>query len=330
MFKGKKLLIAAGKEKVFREDVIEVLKCVKSIKETFEKRRFLTDIFYIQKKDFTNPLNVISTISKFKPLCVFNLFEGFSNDSQKEIDFVKILEKVKVPFTGNTSYTLDICRNKQKVKDILKKNNISVPQGILVKKTGDWENEKFDPPLFIKPCCEDASLGIDEKSLVEKKENIYEIIQGKLRKFPEGVIIEEFIHGKEYSVGLLGSYPYEVLGISVIDYTNYNYFSPFMSYKSKWNKKSQEFKILLPSNKEKINKGLKKRIIDISLRAGSILRCYGYFRVDLREKNGELFVLDINPNPDINIDSGFMKQAYNKGYTYQDIIEKIINFTLVS
>lgn len=327
MTKEKKILIAVGKEKISRKDTVEVLKCVNYVKQSLEKMRFSTDILHIEKKDFNNLKNITSIILDFNPDYVFNLFEGFSADSQKEIGFVKLLERIKISFTGNLSYTLNICRNKQKTNSILRKNQIFVPLGFLVKRLSDLDNKKPDFPLFIKPCFEDASLGIDEKSLIERKEDLYKIIKNKLRKFPHGLIVEEFISGKEYNVGLLGNYPYELLGISVLDYKKYKNFSPFMCYTSKWKKDSQKFKSLMPSHKDKMNKALQKKIIDISIKAGNILRCRGYFRVDLREKNGEFFVLDINPNPDINIDSGFMKQAYRKGYTYEKVIEKIIGFT---
>lgn len=327
MPKEKKILIAVGKEKISRKDTLEVLKCVNSVKKSLEKMEFTTDILLIEKKDFNDLQNILNIILDFNPDCIFNLFEGFSDDSQKEIEFVKLLERIKIPFTGNFSYTLNICRNKQKTKSILRKNQIFVPVGFLVKKSRDLNNKKLNFPLFIKPCFEDASLGIDEKSLIEKKEDIYRIIKNKLRKFPHGLIVEEFISGKEYNVGLLGNYPYELLGISILNYKKYKNFSPFMCYTSKWKKDSQKFKSLIPAYKNKMNKVLQKKIIDISIKAGDILKCRGYFRVDLREKNGELFVLDINPNPDINIDSGFMKQAYMRGYTYEKVIEKIISFT---
>ena len=138
--------------------------------------------------------------------------------------------------------------------------------------------------------------------------------------------MEEFISGKEYNVGLIGNFPYKILGISVTDYSQYKSFSPFLSYSAKWDSNTPEFKKIVPVVNDPIAPGLRKRIIDSAIKAGEVLNCRNYFRVDLRQQGNELFVLDVNPNPDINQDSGFIKQAFYKGYTYGEIIEKIINF----
>lgn len=324
----KKILIAVVKENTSRGDVKGSLLCRNSIIKVLAKKGIPAETLWIKLADFKNLKKLKEKILKSNPRAVFNLFEGFGNDSQKEIIFANLLEKTGIPHTGNSAGTLNLCLNKAAAKEILNKNNIPVPKGIFVKNIKDLKQNPVSFPVFIKPCFEDASVGIDSDSLVVNEENIYKIINKKLKKFPEGLIVEEFMPGREYNAGFLGNFPYELVGVSTINYAEHNKFSPFLTYSSKWEEKTQEYKKIIPSLKEKISEKLKKEIIKTASRAGKLFGCKGYFRVDFRQRNGKLFLLDVNPNPDINTDSGFMKQAYHKGYTYEETIEKIIRFAV--
>ncbi|MCM8756818.1 MAG: ATP-grasp domain-containing protein [Candidatus Omnitrophica bacterium] len=327
MTSNRVLLITISGEKRNKKDVKGAWQCKRSLEEVFLKKGLKFTEIILNKRDFENRDNLKKKILNKEPACIFNLFEGFSGDSYKEAEFVEILEELGVPFTGNNYYALKTCLNKAKVKEVLKKEGIPTPNGLFVREIKDVSFKDLLFPVFIKPCFDDASIGIDRDSLVKDRHLIEKVLVKKLRAHPQGLIVEEFIPGKEYNVGFLGDYPYELLGISVIDYSKYKDFTPFLTYNSKWEEDSEEYKILIPSCNEKIDEDLKKKILNISLRAGKILGCRSYFRIDLREKDGKLFVLDINPNPDINKDSGLMKQAYHKGYTYEDIIEKILIFS---
>ncbi|MBU1367170.1 MAG: ATP-grasp domain-containing protein [Candidatus Omnitrophica bacterium] len=324
MRENRKIVIAAPKENILRQDVQDVVRCKNSIKGILLKQGWVIDDFWVEKKDFQLPKFIKERILNAAPYCVFNLFEGFSDDSEKEAEFARIMEETGVCFTGNPSYSLRICLDKLKVNDILRKNNINIPQGIFTDDSEKLDIEDLRFPVFIKPRFEDASVGIEEDSLVTKRENLNKVVAKRLKNFPRGLLIEEFIPGREFNVGFLGKPPYELAGISVMDYRSHRNLSPFLTYSSKWETSCRAFKILTPSCEEKIDDDLKGKIIDVASRTGKILGCRGYFRVDLREKEGHLFVLDVNPNPDINTDSGFMRQAYHKGYSYRDIVEKIL------
>jgi D-alanine-D-alanine ligase len=182
-------------------------------------------------------------------------------------------------------------------------------------------------PVFIKPRAEDASVGIDKNSLIFSKEKLLSILKPRLNKFPAGLLVESFLPGEEYSVAFAGNGPYEILGISVINYSLYKGLLPFLTYASKWEKKAREFKKIQPSRNAEIDKDLKRRIVSISKKAANALGCKGYFRVDLRTKKGKVFIIDVNPNPDINEDSGYIKTACQKGYDYAGIIGKIIQLS---
>ncbi|MFH1767635.1 MAG: ATP-grasp domain-containing protein [Candidatus Omnitrophota bacterium] len=318
-----KIFIAINGEAFSRKDSSDALRCQRAVKEALVCKGFFVDSLFLEPEDFIGKERLKERLARLDPFCVFNLFEGFEDDSSKEAEFAEVLEDCEVDFTGSSSLALRLCLNKGEAKNICRSRSIAVPPGWIVRKMADAKQIKLQYPLFIKPLSEDASLGIDCDSLLAEESGLRGVLEEKLDVFPAGLIVEEFISGKEYSVALMGDYPYEIMGISVMDYSKHKNLEPFFAYKAKWEDSSDQFKILTPSLTEDMEKGLRDKIIDTSVRAGRALGCRNYFRVDLRQRGGEIFVIDINPNPDINRDSGFMKQAYFKGYTYEDVIEKI-------
>ncbi len=324
MAKKHTILITLAKENTGRKDISDVLRCKKSICKILSQKKTRPKVLFVKRDDFNAAQKLKKTILNKKPSCIFNLFEGFSDEPSKEAEFVKILETLEIPFTGNSSFTLNSCLDKAKAKRILKAKGIKVADGVIVKNIKKIKMPEIKFPVFVKPRFEDASVGINRDSLVFNQGKLLSLLKTRLNEFPAGLLVESFLPGKEYSVAFLGNGPYEVLGISTIDYSRYKKLPHFLTYASKWDKMAGEFKKILPYSNARIGKKL-KIIINKAQKAATALGCRGYFRVDLREKNGYVFVIDVNPNPDINCDSGYIKQACKKGYSYAGIIEKIIN-----
>lgn len=325
--KKKSILIVLAKENNKRKDISDVLRCGKSIRDVLLKKSIKADIFFVKKNDFDDILKLKKSILNKNPYCLFNLFEGFSDEPFREAEFVKIIETINTPFTGNPSSALRACLDKAKTKNILIKKGVAVARGLVVKNLKNLKIDNLTYPVFVKPCSEDASIGIGNDSLVYCKKELLDVLAKRLKEFPRGLMVEDFLPGEEYSVAFLGNNPYEVLGVSVINYSLYKNLPHFLTYASKWDKKTNEFKKIKPSRGAIIDKNLKKRIINMAAKAAKALGCQGYFRVDLRMKDGKIFVIDVNPNPDINIDSGYAKQAVCSGYSYEEIIEKIIQLS---
>ncbi|HOV28968.1 MAG TPA: ATP-grasp domain-containing protein [Synergistales bacterium] len=319
-----RVLIAVGLERTDRPDVLDTLRCVESVKAVFAGRGLPVEPLYVRSEDFPGLDRVRETILSGSPLKIFNLFEGFSGDSGKEVTFASMLEKLRVPFTGNPSVALEMCLDKAKAKQRLARRGILVPRGVFLQRLegAPWKGLNF--PLFVKPCFEDGSVGVEKDSLIQDAEGIEALLRMKLAGFPRGILLEEFIPGKEFSVGFLGAPPYEVLGVSMIDYSLYSGSLPFLHYGSKWDPQCTEFHEILPVLEEGIAPSLRERLVDTARKAGEALGCRGYFRVDLREREGRLYVLDVNPNPDLNEDSGFARQGRKRGYSYPEVVERIL------
>lgn len=324
-----RILIAVTQEATPRPDVLDNRRCAQSIFDALVAD-YEPMILEVTKYDFKNIPALKARIKSLKPVCVFNIFEGFSDDSLKEANFTRILTSLKIPFTGNGFDAIRTCLDKDYVRQILIQNNICVPRGILVKSAKDIQKINFDFPVFIKPNREDASIGIDNHSLAKDKAHLERYLREKVKNFNGGMVAEEFIPGCEYNCGFLGNSHFELMNVSVIDYVRHSDFKPFLSYDAKWNKAAPEFKTIVPVIDNHLDEGLKDSIIRLCRKAGHLLGCRGYFRVDLREKNQCLYVLDVNPNPDINVDSGFMRQAYSKGYTFGEVILRMVRLAMNS
>ena len=325
-----KLLITVAREHTTRNDVTDALRCANAVAGSLAEGKHTVAILEVDEQALAHPEKLRSTILDARPDCIFNLFEGFSNNAQREADFADILDSLRVPYTGNNARTLRLCLNKETAKNILRQHQVPVPDGICLRNGDAVEGCALQFPLFIKPCCEDASVGIDADSLVVDGHGLQAAVAGKLRQFPGGIIVESFLSGPEYNVGCIGCSPYEVLGVSTMEYAGQEGVLPFLTYSAKWQTETPEFQALIPSPANPVDPARRGRILDIAVRAGQALECRGYFRVDMRERNGGLFVIDVNPNPDINTDSGFMRQAYHKGYAYNDVLDKIIKAAITS
>ncbi|MFH1846874.1 MAG: ATP-grasp domain-containing protein [Candidatus Omnitrophota bacterium] len=333
MKKNFRLLIAVNGENCGRKDVSDASRCGCSIAETAASENWETKTLLLTPELFENNFARLKNyICSYAPDCIFNLFEGFSFSSAAEYKFAEFIESTSFPFTGNSSYTLKVCLDKQMTKKIISSQKINVPKGLFIKSLANTDVTDLEFPLFVKPCFEDASVGIDEFSLIKKTSDLKSVLSMKLKTHRDGVLIEEYLPGREFNIGLMkkpDSCP-EIIAISMTSFDNRKGYPPFMSYKAKWDVFSDEYKELVPVilNPHDIETELKESITNICFKTAAALKCSGYFRIDLREKKGQLFVIDVNPNPDINSDSGFIKQAYSAGLNYNETIKKILAYSL--
>lgn len=329
MRQGRVVAVVAGREETCREDVLDVLRCRESVIYGLNSRGFSACPVDIAKEDFLIKGRIARKIREKNPSCVFNLFEGFADASYLEIEFAEILESMGMPFTGNPSSTLALCLDKDLARRTLKASGLPVAPGMCVSPGYDRESAKnLRFPLFVKPRMEDSSVGIDERSLVGSKEELFRLLDERLAIYPDGLIVEEYIDGREFNAGFMGNYPYELMAVSSIRFGHDLERRSFLGYDSKWDPESDEYRNSESVPEEGIDPRMRSEICRISREAGRVMGCRGYFRVDLRERNGKLFVLEVNPNPDINTDSGFVKQSARRGLSYPEMVAGLVKASL--
>ncbi len=321
------VLVAVGIEDDGRPDVSDGLRCRSHVIEALSHLGIPAAPLDVRREDLSGARSGTAFVARLRdrsPSCVFNLFEGFSDDSSLEHDFCRFLEASGLPYTGNGPDALAACHDKARARVILENAGVPVPDGICVRNPSDVDGIAFPAPFFVKPAREDGSVGVDESSLVRSRDELERVVSRKLSDYPEGLVVEEFLAGREFSVAFLEGNP-EPVGISVIDYDHFPGLSPYLNYASKWDPAAPDF-VISPRSAEHLPHSLVRRIGALAARSGEILGCRGYYRVDVRERRpgGDLLVIDVNPNPDVSSDAGLARQAGEAGISYAGLIARIV------
>jgi D-alanine-D-alanine ligase len=181
-------------------------------------------------------------------------------------------------------------------------------------------------PVILKLLNEDASIGISEFSVVKNFLQLKKQLNFLLRTYKQEIIIEEYIDGRELNVAVLNDI---VLPISEIKFTGLPKGLPkIVTYDGKWISNSIYYENTKPKCPAILNKITKNKIEKIALESFEALNCRDYARVDIRLKDKSLYVVEVNPNPDISFDSGFARAASAAGISHQELLVTIANFAL--
>lgn len=273
----------------------------------------------------------INFLKDSQPDVVFNLCESVGNESMHEMHAVGIYELLNVPYTGSQPLTLGIALNKVRVKEILSYHNLPTPRFQLFNSpTKIALNEYLDYPLIVKPSREDASVGIETKSVVSNQQDLRKRVRYIIEQFDQPALVEEFIDGRELNVAILGNRKPTVFPISEIDMSTLpKQYQRIITYNAKWMKGTDEYEHTRGVCPAPLPTELEASIKEMALKAYQILGCRDYARVDFRlSKENKPYILEVNPNPDISDDAGFARSARAHGYSFDELINKIVECAL--
>ncbi|MBU0473057.1 MAG: D-alanine--D-alanine ligase [Bacteroidetes bacterium] len=267
---------------------------------------------------------------KYNPDLVFNLVESLVG-IESFMHFVPlILEKNNFKITGCPSEALYLTTNKILAKKLMRSASIQTPDWFTKNDSKEWI-ESLNNPFIIKPISADASVGLDEDSVIRNPKNFYSELLNRSNKFGE-CFGEEYIEGREFNLSILeiDGKP-KVMPAAEILFQNYPQGKEkVVGYNSKWNSDSFEYNNTprsfdLPISDSELILKLNKIAID----CWSLFNLSGYARVDFRvSEKGQIFVLEVNANPCISPDAGFAAACQKAGYTYTSTIESIIKAAL--
>jgi len=287
-------------------------------------------------------LKLIDHLKNNPPDMIFNLCESVDGDPTQEMNIAALFEILKVPYTGSRSLTLGIALNKSRVKEILNYYNIPTAAHYICSNANKYKEDGFEKvkgkfPLIVKPSREDASIGINNDSVVRDEVQLKNRIEYILEEHKQPALVEEFVEGREINVSVVGNFKNSdddliVFPISEIDFTGLpEEYPKIVSYNSKWMYKTVEFeftKAVCPA--KNISPELQKKIQYYAKQVYKIVGASDYARVDFRVKGDTPYVLELNPNPDIasdvDSDTGFTRSGKADGWTYEELIQNIIGF----
>jgi D-alanine-D-alanine ligase len=259
---------------------------------------------------------------------VFNLFEGFCGSPETEAAIPEILSKMGIPFTGCPGPVLSLALDKAKTKLILTAAGIKTPDfQLLNPKT--LHMFRLDYPCIVKPCCDDASNGISAESVVHDFSALERQISMICDFYDGHAIVETFITGREFNATVMGNSEFIALPVSEIVYSLPPRMPEILTFDAKWETDSLYFKGTKPICPAEIEAEEQQHIAETITTVYRLLGCRGYARVDLRmDKEGQLNVIEVNPNPDISPGTGAARQAEAAGMTYTQFVEKIVQLAL--
>jgi D-alanine-D-alanine ligase len=237
-------------------------------------------------------------------------------------------------YTGSSPAGLLVAGDKILCKKVLRFHGIKTPEfATMYRGAMDW-SDKISFPVIVKPPQEDASIGITTASVVHDLKHLFDRIGELQSEFQQPVLVEEFIDGREFYVGVLGNVNVEALPIIELDYSAFPKDLPrIASWEAKWGADGEgsgaEFagtKSIFP---ESLDEDLANRMREVAIEAFHALRLRDYGRIDLRvTAAGEICVIEVNPNCYLERESEFSRAARAAGHEYDALVERIMDLAM--
>lgn len=270
-------------------------------------------------------------IESFSPDICFNLMEEFDGNALMDAHVVSFLELLKVSYTGSNPKGLLLARDKSLSKKILEYHNIPTPKHFVVpsgKKPP--KNTSLRYPLFVKSLNEEASLGISQASFVTNYEKLCDRVSFIHESIQTDAIVDEFIEGREFYLAIMGNdkpvdFPLWELDFGELKKSH----QKIATRNTKWNESYRnKHKIdVLPA--KDVDPEIYKQIVKSCKEAYNALEISGYARFDIRLKeNGEAFIIEANPNPNIGEADEFALAAATAETSYPELINQLIDLGL--
>jgi D-alanine-D-alanine ligase len=269
-----------------------------------------------------------------KPDIVINMAEAFDGKSALESSVTGLLNLLGLRYTGSSPAGLIIAGDKTLTKKVLGFHGIKSPKfATMFRGAVDWAGD-IDFPLIVKPPQEDASLGITSKSVVHDVRELLSKMAEMQSEYQSPALVEEFVEGREFYVGVLGNANAKALPVMEMDFSNFPADKPrIASYEAKWgddgNETGAEFegtKSIFPEN---LDAELGERMQTIAVEAFHALRLRDYARIDLRvNAAGEIYVIEVNPNCYLEKEAEFASAARKSGLEYEALIAHILELAV--
>lgn len=250
---------------------------------------------------------------------VFNIAEGLFGAGRESL-VPALLDSYRIPYVFSGPVTLGLSLNKGFAKQIIKNNNLNTPDFHVVRKIEDVEIINLEYPLFAKPISEGTGKGIDSNSKIHSKSDLLTVCTNLLLKFKQPVLVEEFLPGREFTVGVLGTgMDAYVPGAMEIIFKNKSS-NKIYTYEFKENYEDVVEYVAVKDE-------LFNQCEELALNAWRALNCFDGGRVDMRmDRHGKMSFIEVNPLAGLNpITSDLPILCQLNGIGYQEIIDKILD-----
>lgn len=255
------------------------------------------------------------------PDLIFNISAGIT-DKRSQANVVGMLEMLGIPMIGSGLNAHVIGLHKEITKTILMAKGVRTTKSQLFIDGNEEIRPDFEFPVIVKPEHEGSSIGVTLSSKVDHPDQLREVILAKMAIHNQVILVEEFLPGREFTVGVMGNLELEVLPIRETVFLEDGPQLRTVDVKAE-----SELPVVIPAN---ITEELKEEIETMVKRTFRLLRCQDFARVDIRlDKEGRPNVIELNTLPGLQKDfSSFPMIAKAAGYSYEELLDRLVNIAL--
>jgi len=256
---------------------------------------------------------------------VFNWCEGYADRPWDYAGVTDELDQLSYVYTGASSWTLRMTEDKQVSRDLMVQAGVPMPLGRVVHTLNDLTWDVY--PAIVKPINQHGSYGIDREAVVRDEQELRRRIEYVRDTFHSASLVEEFIEGREFHVTVWGNDMAVVLPAVEIVYDSIaDPRDQVMTYDLKFDMTAvleQRLRFICPPM---LTLTARQRLKAACAQAYRALQNRDYARLDVRMRGEEPYVIDVNPNPDINSESMMTMAAQAEGLSHGEMIMQIVDF----
>ena len=255
----------------------------------------------------------------------FNLCESVDEDPLLIGHPAAVLELLSIPFTGSSAMALLLSTDKLTVKRLLTASGLRTPPFFLYEGGEVLRPAGLNFPVILKPRFQDASIGIEQESVVEESGGLFARLEDLYARYG-AILVEEYVAGREFNVSLFGYPQPRIMPLAEIDFSGFPAdLHRIVSYKAKWDEESFEYhhtQRIFPDN---LSESLQQTMRRMAQDCFALFGLRDYARVDLRlDRQGRLAILEINANPCLSPDAGFPAAVAENSMSYTEMVREFL------
>jgi D-alanine-D-alanine ligase len=265
-------------------------------------------------------------VRKAKLDLVYNLCESVDGVAALEPAVIGALELLGVPFTGSSSATTSLCLRKHRVNALLDRVGLPVPRWTIAQRGDPVPVIGF--PAICKPAAEDASLGVEQRSVVRTVQALADRLAA-MHECWDDILVQRYIDGREVNVGIVGD---DVLPIAEIDFREMpRGLWRIVSYRSKWDTGSEEDRGASPNCPADLPPAVAAELANVAMAAWRAVGGEGYGRIDFRiDRAGRPWILEVNANPDFSPTAGLARMARAASMDFPALVRQVADVALAA
>ena len=277
---------------------------------------------------------LVGALRRAAPDLVLNIAESFRGKSALESNVAALLNLIDYRYTGSSPAGLFLAGDKTLTKKVLGFHGIRTPEfATLYRGAVDWAGD-LTFPVIVKPPQEDASLGITSASVVHEIKDLFARIDELQSEYQQPVLVEQFIRGREFYVGVLGNANPEALPVIELDFSEFPADRPrIASWNAKWGEDGEGSGAEFAGTRSVFPRDLPAELIErmqrVAVESFNALRLRDYARIDLRvSDSSDIYVIEVNPNCYLERESEFARAAKEHGLGYEALVSRILDLAM--